>query len=198
MNDMRRIPRAALPAALCLLAACSSGAREEPPLAGAAIGGPFALTSENDVTIRDTDFAGQYRMIYFGYTFCPDVCPVDMQNLGRGLRLFEERDPEAGAKVQPIFVSVDPDRDSPEVLRQFTDAFHPRFLGLTGTPAQLADVAREYAVVFHADRAQGDENYLVEHSRIAYLFGSDGEPIALIPQDETPEAVADTLARWVR
>lgn len=198
MNDMRLICRAALAAALCLAAACSPGAEEEAPLAGASIGGPFALTSENGEMVRDTDFAGEHRLIYFGYTFCPDVCPVDMQNLGRGLALFEERDPEAASGVQPIFISVDPDRDTPEVLRQFTDAFHPRFLGLTGTPEQLDEVARRYGVSFNIERSDGQANYLVSHINTATLYGPDGAPIALIPQDETPEAVADELARWVR
>lgn len=195
MNDIRLLACAALLG----VAACgeATSPAEQAPLAGASIGGPFALTGENGETVRDTDFAGQYRLIYFGYTFCPDVCPVDMLNLGNGLRLFEREHPARAASVQPIFISVDPARDTPAVLRQFTDAFHPRFLGLTGSADQIASVGREYGIAYQARREGDEANYLVDHTRVAYLFGPAGEPIALIAQDETPEAIAAELARWV-
>lgn len=192
MNDLRLGPSLA---ALAALAACGAPA-EPPPLEGASIGGPFALTGEDGQTVRDSDFAGDYRLIYFGYTSCPDVCPLDVQNIGAGMRLLERDDPALAARVQPIFISVDPARDTPEVLRGFTDAFHPRLLGLTGSPRQIAQVAREYGVSFTAHDEQGEENYLVDHTRVAYLFGPAGEPIALIPQDESPEAVAAEIERW--
>ena len=199
MND-RRLLRALTLACACLIAvACGDGAAPagEPPLAGARIGGPFALIGEDGATVRDRDFEGRYRLVYFGYTFCPDVCPVDMLNLGRGLALFEEKDPVAAAKIQPIFISVDPARDTPAILAEFTDAFHPRFLGLTGSEGRIASVARAYGVSYTVHDEGGGEDYLVDHSRAAYLLGPAGEPIALIPQDETPEAVAAELARWV-
>lgn len=192
MNDLRLGPSLA---ALAALAACGAPAAP-PPLEGASIGGPFALTGEDGQPVRDSDFAGDYRLIYFGYTSCPDVCPLDVQNIGAGMRLLERDDPALAARVQPIFISVDPARDTPEVLRGFTDAFHPRLLGLTGSPRQIAQVAREYGVSFTAHDEQGEENYLVDHTRVAYLFGPAGEPIALIPQDESPEAVAAEIERW--
>lgn len=315
MNEMqRRIAAIALP---ILLSACGgsapggnndvAGANASTPLAGARIGGPFSLTDQAGHTVTDQSFAGQYRVMYFGYTSCPDVCPTDAQSIGQGLRLFEQSDPAKAARVTPVFVSVDPTRDTPAVLRQFVSAFHPRMVGLTGTPQAIAEVAREYAVSFsttapapqgtaavdgpglgggyrqggapradgpglgggyrngdgpglgggygpqrvaddgpgagggyrqgaadgpglgggyrHGDRrgdgpgpGGGDRSgdgpglgggyrhdgpgngggYLVAHTRIAYLMGPDGRPIALIPEDQGPQAVAAALARWVQ
>src|SRR3546814_3776148 len=132
------------------LAACNGAAPAgdaQPPLAGARIGGPFTLTDQNGRTVSDTDFAGQYRIVYFGYSFCPDICPVDLQKLMRGLSLFEKADPRLGANVQPMFITIDPARDTPQALKPFVERYHPRLLGLTGTPEQIAAVAKGYVGV---------------------------------------------------
>ena len=195
MNNARFL--APLLAACLGLAACQAPTAE-PPLAGARIGGPFSLVDQNGKTVTDAQFAGRYRLIYFGYTFCPDVCPTDLQTLMKGLKLFETQDAARAAKVQPIFVTIDPERDTPPVLRQWVAAFHPRLIGLTGTPAQIAAVAKEYAVYYKKVETPGSGAYLMDHARQAVLFGPKGEPLALIPQDETPEAAAAALAKWVR
>lgn len=184
-------------AALLGLAGCQSQT-VEPPLAGARIGGPFSLTNQDGVRVTDAQFAGRYRLVYFGYTFCPDACPADMQILMAGLKLFEQRDAAAAAKVQPIFITIDPARDTPGVLKQWVSAFHPRLIGLVGTPAETAAVAKEYAVLYQKVETPGSTSYLMDHTRTAILFGPKGEPIALIPQDETPEAAAAELAKWVK
>ena len=135
MNETLRSPLSLLLALLlALVAACSPAGDQPPPLQGATMGGPFALTDQNGKTVRDTDFAGRYRLIYFGYTFCPDVCPVDLQSIGQALRAFEKAHPALAARVQPIFITVDPERDTPAVLKPYVAAFHPRLIGLTGTP----------------------------------------------------------------
>ncbi len=181
------------------LAACSPTpvAPARPPLEGARIGGPFALTDQNGRTVSDRDFAGRYRIMYFGYTFCPDVCPTDVQAIGAALKTLEASDPAIAAKVVPIFVTVDPTRDTPSVLKAFVSAFHPRMVGLTGTPQQIDAVKKAYAI-FSAkgDPAPGG-GYLVNHSRQTYLMGPDGKPIALLPQEQGPKAVADEIKRWV-
>lgn len=189
-----------LPMAFLLpLAACHRSPAETPPLAGAAIGGPFVLTDQDGRRFDSRGLAGRWPVIYFGYTFCPDVCPTDMAVLGHGLRMLERRDPATAAKVQPIFVSVDPERDTPAVLKQFVAAFHPRLIGLTGTPAQIAAVAKEYAIFYRRQPVEkGASGYLVNHSREALLFGPDGKPIALVPVDADAAQVADMLAKWVR
>jgi protein SCO1/2 len=145
-----------------------------------------------------SDFRGKYVVLFFGYTYCPDVCPVDLQRLMAGYKLLEGSDPAIAAKIAPIFVSVDPERDTPKVMKQYVTAFSPKLTGLTGSPEQIARVAKEYAIVYSKEQQPGATDYLVNHSRVAYLFGPKGDPIALIPHDGTPEAVAAELKRWVR
>lgn len=178
---------------------------QRPPLEGARIGGPFTLTDQEDRTVRDTDFAGHYRLVYFGYSFCPDVCPVDLQKLMRGLALFEQRDAARGAKVQPIFISIDPQRDTPAALKPFVARYHPRLLGLTGTAEQVAAAARAYVVPYHKVAGSAPDRYLMAHAQLAFLMDPDGKPLALLPLDDpatdgdegAPDKVAAELAKWV-
>ena len=195
----------ALPLAL-LLASCSQEPEgpqlietgETPPLAGSSLGGDFTLTGESGEPVSFSDFEGKYRTIYFGYAYCPDVCPTDNQRAMAGLKRFEQEFPELGAKIQPLFVSVDPDRDTPEVLTEFTDAFHPRLIGMTGDPAALEEAAGKFGVFFSVPGDKDDGGYLVDHTNITMLFGPDGEPLATLPTDRGPDAVRDELAKWVR
>ena len=191
---------ASLPA-LLFLAACSSESpvpEERPPLEGAALGGDFTLVGEDGEEVSWSDYDGRYRTIYFGYAYCPDVCPTDNQRAMAGLKRFEQDNPTLGAKIQPLFVSVDPERDTPEVLTEFTDAFHPRLIGMTGTKEQLDAAAAAFAVFYGRGEDSPGGGYLMEHSNITYLFGPEGEPLATLPTDEGPEAVAAELAKWVR
>ena len=186
-----------LAAAGLVLSACHR-ARPEAPLAGAAIGGPFTLTDQDGRRFASTQLAGRYPVIYFGYTFCPDACPTAMQVLAKGMKTLAARDPDKAAKVQPVFVSVDPARDTPPVLKQFVRAFSPTLIGLTGSDAEIAAVAKEYAAPYgKADAAPGAKGYLMQHATTPILFGPDGKPIALVPVDADANAVADMLARWV-
>ncbi|WP_294190596.1 SCO family protein [uncultured Sphingomonas sp.] len=190
----------ALPALFAVaLSSCSSQPQQPPatpPLAGARIGGPFTLVDQNGRTVTDRDFAGRYRIMYFGYTFCPDVCPTDMQNVGAGMRLLEKSNPSLASRVVPIFVSVDPARDTPKVLKQFVSAFHPRMVGLTGTPEEIARVAKEYGIFFARGKGNKD-GYLMEHSRQIYLMDPAGKPLALLPETP-PQAMADEIAKWAK
>jgi protein SCO1/2 len=198
MNES--VPRPIVLIALLLalaLAACARGSAT-PPLEGASMGGAFTLTDQNGRRVSDHDFAGKYRIVYFGYTFCPDVCPVDMQVIGAGLRQFEAEEPARAARVQPIFITVDPARDTPQVLRQFVAAFHPRMIGLTGSEAEVAQAARAYRVFYERGEATPGGGYMVNHSRMAVLYGPEGRPIAIIPPDQGPAGVAAGLERWVR
>ena len=203
MNDRRKSKRAA-PAAIALfacvaLAGCHGSAPQDPaPLAGARIGGPFTLTDQDGHRVSNAQFAGKYRLIYFGYTYCPDVCPTTLQHLGQGLKLFEQAAPTRAAHVQPIFITVDPDRDTPPVLKSYVAAFHPRLIGLTGSPAEIAAVAKDYAVSYHKQQTKGASGYLVDHMSQPILFGPDGQPIALVPGDQDGPAVEKTLDQWVK
>ena len=186
--------RFVLPFAL-LLSACQPAAL--PPLSGARIGGPFALVDQNGVARTDRDFAGRYRIMYFGFTYCPDVCPVDLARLVAGYRAFAKADPARAARVVPVFVSVDPARDTPAVLKTFTAAFDPALVGLTGSRQAIDAVTKAYGVAVQVGKPNADGGYLVDHSRAAYLMGPDGAPIALLSNEAKPEVIAAELKKWV-
>jgi protein SCO1/2 len=199
---MNEKPKPSLAAILFLLlglavAGCSA-ASDEPPLKGAAIGGPFTLVDQDGRPATDRRFEGRYRIVYFGFTHCPDVCPTDLAVIGQALRRFEKSDPARAARVIPIFVTVDPERDTPAVLKDYVAAFHPRLLGLTGTPAQVAAAAKAFRIYYSKEPGTAAGGYNVNHSRFTYLFGPDGAPMALLPADQGAEAVAKDLDKWVR
>lgn len=201
MNRRAMTIRAAFSLAiLSLLSACSeaSAPAERPPLEGAAIGGPFTLMDKDGKEVRWSDFAGQYRIVYFGYTFCPDACPMDVALTMRGFNAFAKDHPDLAAQVQPIFITIDPARDTPARVGEFAAAFSPRLLGLTGTPEQVAAAAKAFAVPY----AKGKETaggYLMDHGRVTFLMDRDGKPLAILPTDkQDAAAVAAELAKWVR
>lgn len=187
------------PMALTLLTACDQPTpTEPPPLEGAAIGGPFTLINAQGQPVEWSDFEGRWRMLYFGYTWCPDVCPFDLTRMMRGYRIWAEENPDLADQVQPIFITIDPERDTPEKIAEYTANFGDNLLGLTGTPEAIAEAASNFAVFYN--RGADDENvgYLMDHSNAAYLMDRTGKPIALLPVDETPEGVAAQLSLWVR
>ena len=188
-----------LPALLIALAACSPTPAEDvrPPLEGADIGGDFTLVGKDGNDVHWSDFDGKYRMVYFGYTFCPDICPTDVQRMARGLNLFAKKNPELAAQVQPIFISIDPERDTPEAVGQFAAAFSDRLIGLTGSPEQVKQAADTFRVFYSKGAESSAGGYLMDHSAVTYLFGKKGEPIATLPTDQGAEAVATELAKWV-
>jgi protein SCO1/2 len=183
------------------LSACGKGSgdgsAERAPLADAAIGGPFTLINKDGKTVHWSDFDGHYRIVYFGYTFCPDACPTDMNVVGRALEKLEKTHPDLTPRVVPIFITVDPERDTPQIVGQFAAAFSPRMIGLTGPRAEIDKVAKEFAV--YSERgAATPGGYLINHSRIVYLMGPKGEPIAMLPADKGPDAVAAEIVKWVK
>ena len=209
-NMGRKLARSSL---LLLTAAMLAGSNApagapagDPPLAGAKIGGPFTLTDQDGKTVRDSDFAGKYRLVYFGYSYCPDICPVDLQKLMRGLSAFEKSDPARGASIAPMFITVDPERDTPAALKAFVGRYHPRLLGLTGTPEQIAAVAKAYVVTYNKVPGSAPDRYLMAHSQLAFLMDPQGKPLALLPLDDpstdadegAPDKVAAELAKWVK
>jgi protein SCO1/2 len=181
------------------LASCRQQPSETAPLAGARIGGAFTLIDQDGKPFSSAALAGRYPIIYFGYTFCPDACPTDMQVLGKAMRQLDASDPAKSARIQPIFITVDPARDKPAALKQFVAAFHPRLIGLTGSDAQIAAVAKDYAISYRKQPApEGASGYLMDHPRVAILLGPDGKPIELLPVDANADAVVAELEKWVR
>ena len=182
-----------------LLAACGrdSAAEAEPPLKGAPFSGRFSLINQDGQRISDTQFAGRYRLVYFGFANCPDVCPVDLQVMSEGLRRFEAEHPERGGRVQPIFITVDPARDTPELLKAYVANFHSRLIGLTGTEEEIKATLKAHGGS-EMGRAETEGGYNINHSRYVLLMGPQGEPIAIVPHDQGPEQVAAELDKWVR
>ena len=154
-------------------------------------GGPFALTASNGQMVTDRTFRGRYMLLYFGYTHCPDVCPTTLLAVSRTL---EKLGPLA-AMVQPLFVTIDPGRDTPRVVGEFLQSFDPRIVGLTGTPAEIAAVAKQYRVFYKKAPIENSDDYFMEHSAYAYVMGPDGRYITLFSHDQTeaPDQMAARL-----
>lgn len=161
---------------------------------GPSIGGPFTLVNDNGKTVTDRDFRGKYMLVYFGYTYCPDVCPTTLNSIAQAMGRL-------GAKanqVQPIFITVDPQRDTPAVMKQYVSAFSPSLIGLTGTPAQIAAVAKEYRVYYAKHvTGPGPNDYSMDHSSIIYLMGPDGKFIAPIAASGSGAEMAKDIANLV-
>ena len=156
----------------------------------ATIGGPFTLVDENGATVTDQDVLGSTpALLYFGYTYCPDVCPLDAARNAEAVALLDER----GYDVLPVFISIDPKRDTPEVLKEFTDYLHPRMLGLTGTPDQTDAASKAFRTYYR--KQEGDpEYYLVDHSTFSYLTLPEYGFVEFFRRDLPADQMADRMA----
>ena len=160
-------------------------------VAPAGIGGPFKLTSDAGKTVTEKAFAGKYALVYFGYSFCPDVCPTALQHIASGL----DKLGDDAKKVVPVFVSVDPDRDTPDQLAQYVDLFHPEMVGLTGSADEIKKVAKKFRVYYALHKDKDPDNYPVDHSSFTYLMGPDWKLVAVFRHDATPANIADALKK---
>ena len=161
---------------------------------GVTVGGPFALVNGDGKPVTDRDFRGKYMLVYFGYTFCPDVCPTTLNDVAAAM---DKLGPKAD-RVQPLFITVDPKRDTPPTVKQFAAAFGPRIMGLTGTAEQIAVAAKAYRVYYAEHRTgPGPDDYTMDHSSVLYLMSPDGRFIAPIRADMEPDAMAARLAQLV-
>jgi protein SCO1 len=156
---------------------------------GGAIGGPFELVDENGVTVTDAEVIKAPALVYFGYTFCPDVCPMDAARNAEAVDILEEN----GIEVTPVFISVDPQRDTPEVLRDFTDNLHPRMIGLTGSPEQVQAASRAYKTYFKIQDPE-EEFYLIDHSTFTYLVFPGIGFVDFFKRETTPDEMAERVA----
>jgi protein SCO1/2 len=164
--------------------------------AAADIGGPFTLTDHTGKTVSDKDFRGRNMLIYFGYTFCPDVCPTELQTVAQAMEILGEK----GKGVVPVFITVDPARDTVAVMKDYVAAFHPRMVGLTGGAEQVKAAAKEYKVYSRKapGTKEGAKDYLVDHTSLLYLVGADGKVKALFKGGTKPDTLAKELARLTR
>lgn len=156
------------------------------------VGGPFTLEDGNGKQVTDRDYRGKYMLVYFGYTFCPDVCPTTLNEVADAL---DHLGPKA-SELQPIFITVDPKRDTPAVVKQYAAAFSPRLIGLTGTPEEIAKAAKEYRVYYAEHRTgPGPNDYSMDHSSILYLMGPDGKFIAPVQANESGAQMAAEISK---
>ncbi|MDB4213550.1 SCO family protein [Octadecabacter sp.] len=160
--------------------------------AGGAIGGPFELVDENGVTVTDQDVITGPTLIYFGYTFCPDVCPLDSLRNAQAVEILDEQ----GIEVTPVFISIDPERDTVDVVRDFTDNFHERMLGLTGSAEQVRAASQAYRT-YYAKQESEDDYYLVDHTTMSYLVFPELGFQEFYRRDVTPELMAESLGCFV-
>lgn len=158
----------------------------------AAIGGPFTLVDEAGQTVTDLDVIKGPSLLYFGYTFCPDICPLDVARNAETVTILDER----GYDVTPIFISVDSKRDTPEVMAEFTDYMHPRMLGLTGSPEQIKAASTAYRTYYNIRDAE-DEYYLIDHSTFSYLVFPEVGFVEYFQRELTPEQTAERVACFV-
>lgn len=166
-------------------------------LAGASVGGAFAGVDQDGRPLSDAAFAGRYRLMYFGYTSCPDVCPTDVAALARGVAAFAGKHPDRAARLAALFVTVDPERDTPVAMKQFVRAFSPGLIGLTGTPQQMAAMRQRFAIYAKKVPGSSPQDYLMDHFAVIYLFGPKGEPIAFLSHGATAVEIAAMLADYV-
>ena len=166
------------------------------PLAGR-FGGPFSLVAANGIRTSDTDFRGRFMLVYFGYTHCPDICPDDLLIMADMLKLLG---PQA-QRVQPLFITVDPDRDTAAIMQDYAASFSAEIIGLSGTEPEISAVARAYRVhrrkLQPAAAGKDQENYIVDHSSLKYLMGPDGAFRTLIPHNTSAERMAEIIKTYL-
>ncbi len=183
--------RAWMLGALCAAAPVRAQTRD--PLADR-FGGPFSLTAANGRRVTDAEFLGRFMLVYFGYTHCPDVCPVDLFTMGEALKLLGAQ----ADRVQPLFITVDPERDKAELVGEYALSFHPRLIGLSGTNEEIEAAVRAYKVRrVKYTPANDPANYGVDHSSLTYLMGPDGKFRTLIPHNTSIERMADILRPYL-
>jgi protein SCO1/2 len=176
-----------------LVLAClpvSTGAEE------VTLGGPFELTDQNGVTRTDRDFHGSYPLIYFGFTHCPDLCPTTLAVIGQALDALAQDAPEKAERVLPVFVTIDPARDTVAVLKSYAASFHPQLVALTGAPDQIERMAKAYGA-YYAPVPIGGGDYMMDHSGFILLMGPAGEYVTHFESDITPAVLAAELERRV-
>ena len=157
-----------------------------------AVGGPFSLQDGDGKTVTDQDFRGKLMLVYFGYTFCPDVCPTE---LGVVAKALDALTPEQRNNVAALFITVDPERDTPQVMKPYTAAFHPQIVGLTGTPEQVEQAKKAYRVYAAKIPGTDEKSYSMDHSSILYLMGTDGGYLAHYGPKTTVDQIAEDLLR---
>ncbi|KAI9503209.1 Cu-binding protein [Coemansia spiralis] len=162
------------------------------------IGGPFELIDQNGNIMTDRSLHGKFALVYFGFCHCPDICPDEMDKMGDALEMLE-RDPKMADVVQPVFITCDPQRDSPDAIKEYLKQFHPKFIGLTGSIDQVRNACKKYRVYFSKPPKVGEnQDYLVDHSIFSYFMDPDGAFIDVYGKERTAEFMAKDIERRIK
>lgn len=173
----------------------ASNAVKQGPSAGkAAIGGPFNLVNHDGKSVTDKDFLGKWNLIYFGFTHCPDICPDELQKLAAAVDKIKEK---AGIEIVPVFISVDPERDNVEQVREYVKEFHPKLVGLTGKPDEIKKAARAYRVYYMKTEEEGSD-YLVDHSIIMYLMDPNMGFVKFFGKNNDVDTLTDGIINEIK
>jgi len=158
-----------------------------------AFGGPFTLTDHTGKDVTEKDFTGKYRLIYFGFTFCPAICPTELSKITSTLKILGDQ----GDMILPIFITVDPERDTPEKMKDYISLFHPSIVGLSGTPEQIKRALKEYKIYAARREEPGMTEYTMDHSSFIYFIGPDDRLLHIFKMEDTAQVMADTISRWI-
>ncbi|MDF1586603.1 SCO family protein [Marinimicrococcus flavescens] len=195
-----------LVAALLVLAVISAGlsavlvgrakdtVKEASAQGEALIGGPFSLLDHKGERVTDEDFRGRYMLVFFGYTSCPDVCPLGLQVMGQAM---DQLPPQIAEKIAPIFVTVDPERDTVPVMKDYVELFHPQLVGLTGSAEEIDAAKRAYRIYARKAETEGSSDYLMDHSAFTYLMDASGRYLTHFSHDATAEEMAARIEKAV-
>jgi protein SCO1/2 len=185
-------------AAVWMLLRTPSQTNEVKSTGEALIGGPFELVDQFGQARSDADFLGGYMLIYFGYTYCPDVCPTSLGIMSQAIDQLEESDPAKAKRITPVFITVDPERDDVEIMKGYAEHFRPGMIALTGTSEQVAKAAKAYRVYFRKAEDANSSEYLMDHSSIFYLMGPDGKYVKHFTHSDDATTIATALATLIQ
>ncbi|XP_028760925.1 protein SCO1 homolog 1, mitochondrial [Neltuma alba] len=172
----------------------SKAVKEGPSAGKAAIGGPFNLINHDGKRVTEKDFLGNWTLIYFGFTHCPDICPDELQKLAAAVDKIKKK---SGIEIVPVFISVDPERDTVEQVREYVKEFHPKLIGLTGSSDEIKNVARAYRV-YYMKTTEEDSDYLVDHSIVMYLMGPDMQFVKFFGKNNDVDSLTDGIIKEVK
>ncbi|KAK6125979.1 hypothetical protein DH2020_040287 [Rehmannia glutinosa] len=172
----------------------SNAVKQGPSVGKAAIGGPFRLIDHNGKSVSDKDFIGKWNLVYFGFTHCPDICPDELQKMAEAIDKIKEK---SGMEVVPVFISVDPERDTVEQVREYVKEFHPKLIGLTGSPDEVKNAARAYRVYYMKTEEEGSD-YLVDHSIVMYLMDPNMQFVKFFGKNYDATSLADGVIQEIK